>query len=669
VKTVTIYASPDSWTVSGASADYETAYSTATSHHQVFYPPEYLKDYDKYRVFRSFLRFDTSIIPEDATIINAQMRLTPYSVESGFDYLVYVVKQDWSAYDPIEAGNRDDAYDGSLAGIQDAHFRIFGENRHEPNVPMYSTFLDTRYINPTTDTYFSLRSNRDGSTDAPVAPEYIYFYTARATNPDYKPALIINYYETVEYSERMRYFLEVDWIGDQLESSWVDESDRLQKYVLDRGRDRTIGSPGRGFEQPQPGRLILTVDNTGGRYDPWNAGGELYGLIEPGKRLNLGCSHKGVYYALFTGFIEDIQISSYHDIATITAKDAAGWLRDRIPEIPIIESEGVDTAINTILDRLKYPFGRIVETGINTLDHYWSTGKNALLEIHDLATADMGRFCVDANGAARFRGRNNSDAIEHTLDEDVLGKNIYIPMPWDYTRYIVDVYAYPQMVGLTNETLWTLREAVNVPPNKSITLRAPYTYNGQRVVGKNVYIDSFAPSGIFNSSNFTLLNYSREAVIKIERPGGGRLTELVLKGTPIYMPDETVVREEMASETVPAAFVFDYPWLTNPNTAKDYADILLAYLSEPKMFPAITIYNRPDKGCAIDLEERVRLKLDTLGVDETYFVNKVSHRSGASMQEIITTIKLNPMLQDQSENVFILDSATNGLLDTNELGF
>jgi len=249
----------------------------------------------------------------------------------------------------------------------------------------------------------------------------------------------------------------------------------------------------------------------------------------------------------------------------------------------------------------------------------------------------------------------------------LLGKDIYIPMPWEYSRDIVDVMVYPRVAGSSDTTLWTLRDNPTIAAGETFTIWADYRYENQAVPATGVYLSSVAP---FATGLVTVTPFSRSAKIEIENTGGSQtLTELVLKGTPIYSPDSLKISKEQDEVVIPAAFVFDYDWLGSINTAEDFATILLAYLAGDKEYPEVSIINRPELACPIDLEERLNLVLDTYDINKTFFVNKITHMSGASMQELITRVKLTPMLQDQSDDVLILDSVTAGILDTNKLGF
>jgi hypothetical protein len=73
-----------------------------------------------YYVYRSFLKFSLASIPLNSQLLSATLGLVcvaDFSTTADFD--VQVVKQDWSAQDPLAAGNREAAYDACLAGTQD----------------------------------------------------------------------------------------------------------------------------------------------------------------------------------------------------------------------------------------------------------------------------------------------------------------------------------------------------------------------------------------------------------------------------------------------------------------------------------------------------------------------------------------------------------------------
>lgn len=672
MKSIKIYASTDSGYIVGSSTDYATAHSTASSFTNANYYL-YVGQTTDCNVYRSFLKFPTTDIPANAVIKNAQLLMTTVTELFSRTADIDVIKQDWRTYDPIVTTDLDTVFDACLTGTKDVTWHSFtaipsGSIPRGITGKYYSDYLDTSYISTTDYTYYSLRSSRDATTDEPTGSEYVML---RGDYLNFMPALIIDYTELPAdpVTNHIYYFLEIDWKGTGLVDSWQDEASRITRFALDRGRDRVIGAPGSGFEMPDIGKAIFTLDNHDGRFDAWNASSPLYSYIQPGRRCNFSCYYNGTYYDLMTGYIADIRPEGYKDTATLVIEDGAGWLNSKSPDIPLLDVSDVADAINAILDNLNYPFGRLIDNAIDDLDYYWTSGATGLAEIHKLANSDLGRFCVEANGRARFRNRHNSESVDHTITEAQIGTNIYIPMPWDYSRSIVDVYTYPRITGTTDTTLWTLNDDPVINAGETMTLWGEYTYDNQAVPATGVYV---APSSDFSSTDLVVSAFSRDVKLELTNPTTDAqiITELIVKGTPIYSPDRIRIREEASNvSTLPAAFIMDYEWLTSINTAESFAEVLLSYLNDAKQYPEIIIYHRPDIACPIDLEDRLRLLIDTWNIDETFFVHKISHESGASMQELITTVKLYPMLQDIGTDTFILSSTDQGILDTNKLGF
>jgi len=502
---------------------------------------------------------------------------------------------------------------------------------------------------------------------------------------DYLTTEAGDYIELYGYPE---YSLYADWNGDGALDLSFNEADRLLRFTIDRGRDSVIGGSGSGFAALEPGVLNIELDNSDRRYDPWYTAGSLYGNLKPGRKIQLVA-----YYGLptgegfvvngsilFTGFITDIRVSGFAETVTITAEDGAGWLRARKPDIALISSTGVDTAITAILADVDYPFDTNIETGVEALPYYWTSGGSALDEICALANSDLGRFAVEADGTAHFFGRYNSDYAQKLFEEENIGKDIYLPMPWEYARTSVEVKAYPVEVGSTDSTIFTLRDKPLVSASTSIELWADYNFEDVDVPADAVSVGSYTAntaedgtgSDITSDVTVTLTAYSRRAklVIANANVADGYITTLVLKGTPIKTNDVVSVKVSTTDAyTLPSEFVFDYGWLSDTNTAATFADMLLNFLSAGHAYPTLTAYNDWTNDFKFDLEQRARVKFDTYGIDETFFVHKISHKSGASPLEVITTVQLYPMLISNQTIYLKLDSTLYGKLDTGKLGF
>lgn len=177
---------------------YATARSTAYSYHDTaFYISDSLGQHKvgtEYFVYRQFFKFDTSAIPDGATILSKKLRLTAYSDESNTDFDVEILAHDWSGSDPITNANKETPYDGCLAVTDKIVWR--NTSGMSLNTPYESPELDYITINKTGLTYLSLRSNRDKAGTAPVGPERISIYHVDIATAAYRPYLVITYSTT-----------------------------------------------------------------------------------------------------------------------------------------------------------------------------------------------------------------------------------------------------------------------------------------------------------------------------------------------------------------------------------------------------------------------------------------------------------------------------------------
>jgi hypothetical protein len=171
----------------------DTTYATAHSTYYYFSNTEEPVGQRKvasanYYCFRMFLGFDTSSIPDDATLTQNNLKLVCYSDASTVDFDVQIVKQNWSS------GTNDQIYDACLSS--DADDSIWrNTNGMSINTQYTSGNLSTAWVNKTGTTYYSLRSNRDKDATQPADPsgEYIYIAEGDYATESYRPVLTVLY--------------------------------------------------------------------------------------------------------------------------------------------------------------------------------------------------------------------------------------------------------------------------------------------------------------------------------------------------------------------------------------------------------------------------------------------------------------------------------------------
>jgi hypothetical protein len=175
---------------------YATARSTSYNFDNItttFAVGQYISQ-GEYFVYRSFLKFDTSALPDDCTITQVNLKMTCAYDGSATDFNVQIVKQNWSAQDPLAAGNREAAYDNSLAGTLDDNIWR-NTNGMSINTEYTSGNLAIAYPSKTGATYYSLRSDEDTNNSAPTRNEYVGFASASHATAAYRSSLVIAYTE------------------------------------------------------------------------------------------------------------------------------------------------------------------------------------------------------------------------------------------------------------------------------------------------------------------------------------------------------------------------------------------------------------------------------------------------------------------------------------------
>jgi hypothetical protein len=144
-----------------------------------------------YDIFRSYLMFNTSIIPDDAVIDSGYLSLIiwdDYS-DTDFNVTIQVVKPNYF-HEPLQIGDywefpyADDAGNLNTTGYTDEDFF---------NITLNATGLDTsNSINRTGMTKWGIRSAQDIAASAPTGNEFIIFYGYGIPSTKY-PKLIINF--------------------------------------------------------------------------------------------------------------------------------------------------------------------------------------------------------------------------------------------------------------------------------------------------------------------------------------------------------------------------------------------------------------------------------------------------------------------------------------------
>lgn len=176
---------------------------------------------------------------------------------------------------------------------------------------------------------------------------------------------------------------------------------RVMAFDVTRGSTQGAGQ----LVEYAAGTLSLTLRDDNGDLDPANIAEPI-----PGVAIALSKVWAGTVYPLFTGTVDSwlpSLVAPSQATVTITASDALAEIGgyDRGATAPLGAGAPSGTRINAVLDGINWPAGRRnIDAGTVTLAASDFSG-NALDELRNDATAEVGDLWATAAGVIRFRSR------------------------------------------------------------------------------------------------------------------------------------------------------------------------------------------------------------------------------------------------------------------------
>lgn len=187
----TFTANADDGQISGNNATYATARSTSTASDDTATTATIGQSLaGTYFVYRYFVRFDTSTIPDDATIDDAELFLTADSDFSTTDFNVQCYRYAWTS---TLAANREADYDGAYGGGATLEGTFRATSSGWSSGTQYSMTVDTAGINLSGYTGYTLVSSRDVAGTTPTGNERVLVRTVDHATPGDRPQLTVTY--------------------------------------------------------------------------------------------------------------------------------------------------------------------------------------------------------------------------------------------------------------------------------------------------------------------------------------------------------------------------------------------------------------------------------------------------------------------------------------------
>lgn len=178
----------DGW-VNGYNVTYATARSTSAAF-DITDVIIQVGQTSAYRIYRGALKFDTSGIPDADIISQVNLSMAAAIDTSTDDFDVKITKYDWSANDPITAGNREAFYDGAIAATVETN-QWRNTSGMSLDTQYVSGNLDTTWPSKTGNTFYGLLSSKDLASTVPTTNERISPHSQDALTAGYRPFLTV----------------------------------------------------------------------------------------------------------------------------------------------------------------------------------------------------------------------------------------------------------------------------------------------------------------------------------------------------------------------------------------------------------------------------------------------------------------------------------------------
>lgn len=465
------------------------------------------------------------------------------------------------------------------------------------------------------------------------------------------------------YSDDVTWRVVVDWDGNG-DFDFRNEADRVTSISIQRGRNFFLRLNSRneadGFQRVSPGKAVITLENYDGLYNPYNVNSPLYPNVDllKEKRIKIIAVVGNSYYTVFTGFISDIKITfGATQTATIEAVDGLKYLSDQSASTIVHEGLRIDEAINAVLDKSAWTWGREIDRSYTVIPYWWGENR-AYDEVCLLSEADLGYLFVKATGQVAHYSRNRTGKLAASISEEVVLKSFATSMPWEAIRNIVRVAANP-IQKEANSIAWTLAERPLLAAGRSAEYWASFenaTVNA--TCGAGDYSANSAADGsgtdLTADISVSVYGFGTSAKLTVTNNGGtdAYITLLQVKGDQL-IKNKSFVESQVAPAN--RLLTLDIDWLQDVNIASDYASWLSSYLSQSRYIPTVTMEALPSVQFSADLFDTIELDMPTIDInDMTFVVGSIQHRwLKSNGKAVSTTLTLETNLSGATKGYWI----------------
>lgn len=211
---------------------------------------------------------------------------------------------------------------------------------------------------------------------------------------------------------------------------WVDISQYVRGANWNRGRNSVVGDFPAGAGN-------LRLDNTDGRFYPWNTSSPYSPNLTVGVPIRIRATHNTVTYDLVRGYVRSWTSPSPNseEIQTVPFVETYSRLADNRIQTSMVAASTNDR-VDDILDAAGWPAGwRNLDTGVASVAAI-EPDASAVFLLRDTTTAEQGDIFQDASGDVRFVARGATGttpaAVFGPSGSDLTYVNVRVPYDDDF---------------------------------------------------------------------------------------------------------------------------------------------------------------------------------------------------------------------------------------------
>ncbi len=522
------------------------------------------------------------------------------------------------------------------------------------------------------------------------------------------PHVLPHVLSSTTFDEYPTYSIAVDWNAD---GDWTDGNEdvtddvaALAGVAIQYGRDQS-----QPLAATASGNASMELDNVSEKYTPTNKASTLYGLLLPGRPVRMQVTINGVTYSLFVGHTDDSSIDPDAGAQSVqlTMLDALAKIRGQSVTTGLYRGLRTGDAINLVLDAIGWPSAdRDIDTGATVLPWWWVADQDAYEALTDLVSAEgpPALLSVGSSGEIIFRDRHHrvmgtsSKSVQAIWSETDMADKSTVALPWSDVVNHVEFEVEERRADGELSAVWSTEDIITVADGETKVITAK---------GSDPFIMAQTPvedvDYILQAGTVTIsLSRTEGQVtqISIHASGGPAvLNGLALRAYAISVRARYVVSYE-DTDSIAAygrrSWPNDAPF-AGLNDVRAQAQLILAQRAQPttKLTARFVSVNATELAYVVsrDLSDRIEI-IGNSALTGQFFVESISHRFdgrvghetvlfcesvptvtadvfilGSATDGVIGTNKLGRTAVLDADNLFVLGSATNGKLGTNLMGF